>query len=133
MRTVLTAGLVLLALLAGSPAGAADDPGPGAPGPAAGVRQRQECVPSVTESAAATAVATAVGAGLLAALHHGPVVRLLTAAALALGVLVAVRAARSTLSPVGRRTLDVLELVLTAAAIPAALAAMGLFALVRGL
>ncbi len=79
------------------------------------------------------AVATAVGAGVLAAVEHGPIVRLLTAAGLGLGVLVAVRAAGTQLSPVGRRTLDVLELILTAAAIPAALAAMGLFALVRGL
>lgn len=82
---------------------------------------------------AAAAVGTAGGAGLLAALAHGPVVRLATAAALAAGVLVAARTAGARLSPVGRRTLDVLELVLTAAAIPAALAAMGLFALVRGL
>ena len=90
-----------------------------------------EAVPA--QVLAATAVATAVGAGLLAALHHGPVVRLGTAVVLALGVLVAVRTAGSRMSPVGRRTLDVLELILTAAAIPAALAAMGLFALVRGL
>ncbi|TCK20366.1 type VII secretion integral membrane protein EccD [Pseudonocardia endophytica] len=82
---------------------------------------------------AATAVGTAVGTGLLAATAHGPVVRLVAAGVLGLGVLVAVRTAGTTLSPVGRRTLDVLELVLTAAAIPAALAAMGLFALVRGL
>lgn len=81
----------------------------------------------------AVAVGTAVTAGLVTAWQHGPVVRLGTAAGLVLGVLVAVLADGRRMTPVGRRALDVLELVLTAAAIPAALAAMGLFALVRGL
>ncbi|MDN5920685.1 MAG: hypothetical protein L0I76_37220, partial [Pseudonocardia sp.] len=78
------------------------------------------------------AVAATVGAAVPVALSHGATGRLLVAAGLGLVVLVAAGTATGTLSPVGRRTLDVLELLLTAAAIPAALAAMGLFALVRG-
>lgn len=54
MRAAPTACVVLLALLVGSPAGAADDPGPGAPGPAPGVQQRQECVPSAPRPAPVT-------------------------------------------------------------------------------
>lgn len=52
MRAALAAGVALLALLAASPAGAAEEPGPGAPGPAPGVQQRQECVPQAGGSAA---------------------------------------------------------------------------------
>lgn len=78
------------------------------------------------------AVLATVGAAVPVALVHGPTVRLLVAAGLGVAVLVAARALTGTPSPVGRRTLDVLELVLTAAAIPVAIAAMGLFALVRG-
>ena len=78
------------------------------------------------------AVLAGVGAAVPAALAQVPAVRLAVAAGLGLVALLAAWAATSTLSPVGRRTLDILELLLTAAAIPAALAAMGLFALVRG-
>lgn len=78
------------------------------------------------------AILTTIGAAVPFALSQGATARLLVAAGLGLVVLVAARTATGSLSPVGRRTLDILELVLTAAAIPAALAAMGLFALVRG-
>lgn len=78
------------------------------------------------------AVLATVGAAVPVALSQGATGRLLVAAGLGLAVLVAARTTTGTLSPVGRRTLDILELLLTAAAIPAALAAMGLFALVRG-
>ncbi|MFP5069741.1 hypothetical protein ACLFMI_08745 [Pseudonocardia nantongensis] len=84
----------------------------------------------VLSGAAVLGVAAAV---VPAALAHGPEVRLVAAAVLGLAVPVGAAVARVTPSPPARRALDVTELVLTAAAIPAALAAMGLFALVRGL
>lgn len=67
MRAALPTVLVLLALLLACPAGAAEDPGPGAPGPAPGVRQRDECVPSVSGSP----IGSATGHGdPLAAVHR---------------------------------------------------------------
>ncbi|WP_337825540.1 type VII secretion integral membrane protein EccD [Pseudonocardia sp. UM4_GMWB1] len=84
----------------------------------------------ILTGAAVVAVATAA---VPAALALDPAPRLAVAAGLLLAVGAGAAAARTTPSPPARRALDVCELVLTAAAVPAALAAMGLFALVRTL
>ncbi|MDT0348652.1 type VII secretion integral membrane protein EccD [Pseudonocardia charpentierae] len=83
---------------------------------------------------AGTATATVLVAS--AALATGPVGRLGGALALlggAAGVVVAVGRAPDVASPVLRRAVDITEGLLTVVAVPLALAAAGVFALVRGL
>ncbi|HVL83622.1 MAG TPA: type VII secretion integral membrane protein EccD [Pseudonocardia sp.] len=74
-------------------------------------------------------------AGLLGTVA-GPVARLGTAAALvvvAAGALLVGAGPAPDISPVSRRAVDILENLLVAAAVPLALGAMGVYALVRGL
>lgn len=97
------------------------------------LRARALAEPGPARMLAGIAVLGVAGAAVPAALAHGPGVRLGAAAALGLAVLVGGAMVRVTPSPPARRALDVTELLLTAAAIPAALAAMGLFTWVRGL
>jgi type VII secretion integral membrane protein EccD len=138
---IVTADAVLVAV--GAAAAATD---PGVPGPVLAAvsvavlllrsRAFAERLPARSMQVAALLAAgtAAAGAGLNA---PGPAQRVLVAAAL-LGVLLA--AAAGTLavasgwsaSPVVRRIADLTELVLTAAAVPLAFAATGLFAAVRG-
>ncbi|MBC3189754.1 type VII secretion integral membrane protein EccD [Pseudonocardia sp. C8] len=97
------------------------------------LRARALVEPVPARLLAGTAVAAVAAAAVPAALAVAPAVRIGVAAGLLLAVAAGAAAARATPSPPARRALDVTELVLTAAAIPVSLAAMGVFALVRGL
>ncbi|MEQ3550592.1 type VII secretion integral membrane protein EccD [Pseudonocardia nematodicida] len=97
------------------------------------LRARALVEPAPARVLAGAAVLAVAIAAVPAGWAFGPELRIALAAGLALAVPVGAAVTRTTPSPPARRALDVLELVLTAAAIPAALAAMGLFGLVRGL
>lgn len=97
------------------------------------LRARALVEPVAARVLAGTAVLAVAAAAVPAALVLGPALRIAVAAGLLLAVGLGAAAARADPSPPARRALDVTELVLTAAAVPAALAAMGLFGLVRGL
>ncbi|OSY41020.1 MULTISPECIES: type VII secretion integral membrane protein EccD [Pseudonocardia] len=97
------------------------------------MRARALAEPVPAQVLAGTAVLAVAVAAVPAALAFGPVPRLVAGAALLLATAIGAMALRTTPSPPARRALDIAELVLTAAAIPASLAAMGLFSLVRGL
>jgi type VII secretion integral membrane protein EccD len=133
------------AVLAASGALAAASAGGGAGPVFAGVtamvlllraRGYADLAPACTTRAAATAVAIGLAAavgGLGSPLGLVACAVLLVAAGAGVATLdAAARGMRPELSPVLRRTIDVVEGVLAAAAVPLALAAMGLFALVRG-
>ncbi|MFP5019841.1 type VII secretion integral membrane protein EccD [Pseudonocardia phyllosphaerae] len=97
------------------------------------LRARTHTEPLPAQALTGCALAGVAAAAVPAALAHGAEIRLAVAAGLGLATLVGAACVRATPSPPVRRALDVVELLLTAAAIPVALAAMGLFALVRGL
>ncbi|MBP2365825.1 type VII secretion integral membrane protein EccD [Pseudonocardia parietis] len=97
------------------------------------LRARALVEPVPARVLAGTAVVAVVSVAVPVALTVEAPVRIGVAAGLLLAVAAGAATARARPSPPTRRALDVLELVLTAAAIPAALAAMGLFGLVRGL
>lgn len=97
------------------------------------LRARALVEPAPARILTGSAVVAVAIAAVPAALALEPAPRLAVAAGLLLAVGVGAAAARATPSPPARRALDVCELVLTAAAVPAALAAMGLFSLVRTL
>ncbi|MEJ8280255.1 type VII secretion integral membrane protein EccD [Pseudonocardia spirodelae] len=96
------------------------------------LRARSCAEPAAARVQAAAAVVAVAAAAVPAALTLSAALRPAVAAGLLLAVAGGAAAVRAAPSPPARRALDVGELVLTAAAIPAALAAMGLFALVRG-
>lgn len=97
------------------------------------MRARALAEPVPARVLAGTAVLAVAVAAVPAALAFGPPARLAAGIGLLVATAVGALAVRATPSPPARRALDIAELLLTAAAIPASLAAMGLFALVRGL
>ncbi len=136
----LVGGCAVVAAVAALPAAA----GGGWAGPAfaavtavvLGLRARSFADPGPARTLLAAAIGTGVGLAVVVALLGGPAGRLAAVVGLLLAAAaVSVGTARSTPvgSPVSRRAVDVLEAVLVAAAVPLALGAMDVFALVRGL
>lgn len=99
------------------------------------LRARGYADPAPARTLLVCAVGSGIGLAGLAAAAAAPPMRLLVAALLVLIAATAVAAERTTpvLSPIARRAVDLLEGVLVAVAVPLALGAMGLYALVRGL
>jgi len=100
------------------------------------LRARGFTDPAASHALLGCAVVGTVGLAILTAADPEPLPRLVAIGVLlavtALG-LVAVGRSGATGSPVSRRAIDLLDVVLIAAAVPLALAAMDLFRLVRGL
>lgn len=99
-----------------------------------GLRARSFADPAPARTLLACAVGGGVALAAVLSLGSGGPGRLLVAGVAVLGAVLAVTVGGGPPpSPVARRAVDILEGVLTAAAVPLALGAMGLFALVRGL
>ena len=100
-----------------------------------GLRARGFADPAPGRTLVVVALVAGLGLAGLAGSASGPAGRLLVAALLVLGACAVVVAgqARPAPSPVARRAVDLLEGVLVAVAVPLALGAMGLYALVRAL
>jgi type VII secretion integral membrane protein EccD len=100
------------------------------------LRARGYADPAPSRTLLGCAVAGLAGLAILTAARPEPLPRLLAVGVLlvvaGLG-LVAIGRSSRTVSPVARRAIDLLDVVLVAAAVPLALAAMDLFRLVRGL
>jgi type VII secretion integral membrane protein EccD len=100
------------------------------------LRARGYADPAPSRTLLGCAVAGLAGLAILTAARPEPLPRLLAVGVLlvvaGLG-LVAIGRSSRTVSPVARRAIDLLDVVLVAAAVPLAFAAMDLFRLVRGL
>lgn len=101
-----------------------------------GLRSRGFADRTPARASLIAALAGAAAVAVVVAAHGGPVTRLVIAAgtgAVGLAAAAMIGRAEPVASPVSRRTVDLLEGALMAAAIPLALGAMGAYALVRGL